>query len=61
MKKILLFALLLAGEVVVRGQGTAPVRLDSALVRFFLGKWEGKGQFANGRPIMAKVGFRLGK
>lgn len=60
MKKILLFALLLATGAVGRGQGTAAAKLDSSMVRFFLGKWEGKGAFGNGRPIAARVEFRLG-
>jgi hypothetical protein len=43
-----------------RGQGAAPqARLDTALERFFIGHWAGKGEFSNGKPIEADVVFRL--
>lgn len=57
MKKIVLFLLLFAG---VRGWGQAPAaRLDTGMMRFFVGNWKGDGAFANGRKISATLRFRL--
>lgn len=36
-----------------------PARLDSGLVRFFVGDWKGEGKLANGQAIAAAVSFHL--
>lgn len=44
----------------VDGFAQAPVaRLDSGMMRLFLGNWKGDGAFANGKKIAATVSFRL--
>ena len=57
---VLIFAIF--SRVVVgaaMAQDPPPMRLDSAMVRFFTGDWVGQGAFANGRSISAKLSFRL--
>ena len=54
-----IFSWILAGGTAEAQGATAPMRLDSGMVRFFSGEWTGAGAFSNGRPITAKLSFRL--
>ena len=56
---VAIFSWILAGETAHAQQASAPMRLDSGMVRFFSGEWTGAGSFANGRSITAKLSFRL--
>lgn len=54
-----LFLLMGTGGAALAQAGGGGGRADSALVHFFTGEWKGEGTFANGRPIKARLVFRL--
>ena len=54
-----LFARLLTGGILHAQTSGAPPRLDTVLVRYFVGEWKGEGAFANGRRIEATLSFHL--
>lgn len=60
-KHILFPVLLLLAMTVTRAsaQSPAPPRWDPAFLHFFIGRWSGEGQFAQGNKIAADVSFQL--
>ncbi|HEV2483196.1 MAG TPA: hypothetical protein VGS79_26200 [Puia sp.] len=50
---------ILTGGVLHAQTSGAPPKLDTALVRYFVGEWKGAGAFANGRHIEATLTFHL--
>lgn len=53
-------ALLLLATILIEASAQNPSHhIPSDLVEFFLGEWEGHGQFASGKEIAADVSFKM--
>ncbi|RAJ83599.1 hypothetical protein CLV59_103568 [Chitinophaga dinghuensis] len=55
----LFFFFLYAGGMLQVQAQQAPPKLPAQLIQYFMGTWEGKGTFANGKPIASTVNCRM--
>ncbi len=55
MKQVSLIFLFCIGFLVSSRAQQAPPKLPAELIQYITGKWEGKGTFANGKPIASTI------